>query len=42
MNSTNDLDIVPRDAVGRDAPAGIGSRATLQAMLKVEESINVG
>ena len=35
MNSTNDLDIVPRDAVGHDAPARIGSRAIRQAMLKV-------
>jgi len=37
MNSTNDPDMALRDAVGRDAPAGIGSTAILQALLKVEE-----
>jgi hypothetical protein len=38
INSTNDLDMALYDAVGRDAPAGIGSRAiqVLQAPLKVE------
>jgi len=37
MNSTNDLDMALRDAVGRDEPARIDSSAILQAMLKVEE-----
>jgi len=41
MNSTNDLDMALRDAVGPDAPAGIVqgivSRAIPPAMLKVEE-----
>ena len=37
MDSANDLDMVLRDGVGRDEPAGIGSRAILQALLKVEE-----
>jgi len=37
MNNTNDFDVALRDAVGRDAPARIGSNAILQAMLKVEE-----
>jgi hypothetical protein len=35
MNSTNDLDMAQRDAVGHDAPARVGSRAIRQAMLKV-------
>jgi hypothetical protein len=34
MNSTDDLDMALCDAVGRDAPARIGSRAIRQAMLK--------
>jgi len=37
MNSTDDLDVTLRDALGPDAPAGIGSRAIRRAMLKVEE-----
>ena len=37
MHSTNDLNLTLRDASGRDVPAGIGSRAILQAMLKMEE-----
>ena len=37
MNNTDDLDMALRDAVGPDAPAGIGSRAVRRTMLKVEE-----
>jgi hypothetical protein len=37
MNSTDDLDMVLRDAVGPNTPAGIGSRAIRQAMLKKEK-----
>jgi len=37
MDSANDLDMAVRDAIGRDAPAGISSRFICQAMLKVEE-----
>ena len=37
MHSANNLDMALRDALGRDAPAGIGPRASRQAMLKVEE-----
>lgn len=37
MHSTNDLDMALRDAVRRDAPAGIASRVSRQAILKVEE-----
>jgi len=37
MNCTNDPDMALRDAV-RDAPAGIGSRAILQAL--IDEFVN--
>ena len=37
MDSANDLDMALCDALGRDEPAGIGSRAIHQALLKVEE-----
>ena len=37
MNSANDLDMTRRDPVGSDVPAGIGPRAVVQAMLRVEE-----
>jgi len=38
VNSTNDLDMVLRDALVRDAPAGVGSGATRQAM--IDEVVN--
>jgi hypothetical protein len=37
MHSANNLDMARRDPVGPDVPAGIGSRAILRAMLKVDE-----
>ena len=37
MNSTDDLDMALRDAVGPNAPTRIGSRAIRRTMLKVEE-----